>query len=42
MYDITKKESFKNLNRWIEEAKNYSNDNTLLFLVGNKFDCENE
>ena len=42
MYDVTKKETFKNLNQWINEAKSYSNDNTLLFLIGNKADCEKE
>ena len=41
-YDITNKESFDNIQDWIDEVKNQSSKNTLLVLVGNKIDLENE
>jgi small GTP-binding protein len=42
VYDITDKESFVNVEKWLEETKKYANDNTLLILVGNKCDLEKE
>ena len=41
-YDITNKESFDNVEEWINEIKNQSSKDILLVLVGNKNDLENE
>jgi Ras-related protein Rab-2A len=38
VYDITRKETFENITKWLEEIKSYANENTLLVLVGNKTD----
>uniref|UniRef100_A0A1B6D0L9 Ras-related protein Rab-43 n=1 Tax=Clastoptera arizonana TaxID=38151 RepID=A0A1B6D0L9_9HEMI len=40
VYDITKRSSFLNLQRWIEEVRRYTASNVLLVLVGNKCDLE--
>ena len=37
-YDITKKETFKNVVRWTEDVKKYAPQNVLKILVGNKMD----
>ena len=39
IYDITNKESFKELKEfWVNEIKNFSSENVILGLVGNKYD----
>lgn len=40
VYDITKRSSFLNLQRWIEEVRRYTASNVILILVGNKCDME--
>ena len=40
VYDITDKESFKNIPTWLEEVKKYSPENAILVLIGNKTDME--
>ncbi|KAK9497662.1 hypothetical protein O3M35_004349 [Rhynocoris fuscipes] len=40
VYDITKRSSFVNLQRWIEEVRRYTASNVLLILIGNKCDLE--
>ena len=41
VYDVTRRESFDHLPRWLNEAKqNASNPNLVLMLVGNKADLE--
>ena len=42
VYDITNRESFSNINKWLDETKAYSNDKITSFLVGNKSDLENK
>ncbi|XP_037940209.1 ras-related protein Rab-43 [Teleopsis dalmanni] len=42
VYDITKRSSFSNLQKWIEEVRRYTASNVLLILVGNKCDLEEE
>ena len=42
VYDITKRESFNNINTWIEECKNQTAKTIFLVLVGNKSDLENQ
>jgi len=38
VYDVTNIESFRNLNRWMEQIKNYASKDTQLLIVGNKAD----
>jgi GTPase SAR1 family protein len=42
VYDITNRESFNNVNKWMDETKTYSNDKITAFLIGNKTDLENK
>lgn len=39
-YDVTNKESFNSVDKWIEDAKAIREDDVLLILVGNKADME--
>ena len=38
VYDITNKESFKNIEKWLSELKNLADQNVTIFLLGNKSD----
>jgi small GTP-binding protein len=38
VYDITNKDSFKNVLKWIEDCKNFSPKEILFVLIGNKCD----
>mmetsp|Transcript_17084 Transcript_17084/g.24506 ORF Transcript_17084/g.24506 Transcript_17084/m.24506 type:complete len:210 (-) Transcript_17084:235-864(-) len=40
VYDITRKETFEHLGSWLEDAKQHSNSNMTIILVGNKADLE--
>ena len=40
MYDITRRETFNHLTRWLEQARLNGNPNTSIMLVGNKSDLE--
>uniref|UniRef100_A0A7S3JSL2 Uncharacterized protein n=1 Tax=Aureoumbra lagunensis TaxID=44058 RepID=A0A7S3JSL2_9STRA len=40
VYDITRRETFKHLTRWLEEARQNSNSNMVVMLIGNKADLE--
>lgn len=40
MYDITRRESFNHLSRWLEEARQNGNPNMTIMLIGNKSDLE--
>lgn len=40
VYDITNRSTFANVDRWLSEIKKYSQDNVLIFLVGNKSDLK--
>ena len=43
MYDITKEQSFKNIEKWISEVKEHAEPDIVLMLVGNKLDiCQRE
>lgn len=42
MYDVTSRDSFDNIGKWLEETKNYANDKITLMLVGNKSDLEDK
>jgi Ras-related protein Rab-2A len=40
VYDITRRESFHHLSRWLEEAQQNGNPNMTIMLIGNKSDLE--
>lgn len=40
VYDITRRETFDHLARWLEEARQNSNSNMVVMLIGNKSDLE--
>jgi Ras-related protein Rab-1A len=40
VYDITDKESFKNIDTWMNEVEKHASDNVSRILVGNKNDME--
>ncbi|CAD8118261.1 unnamed protein product [Paramecium sonneborni] len=42
VYDITKRESYDNVARWMEEVKQNGNPKLSMLLVGNKGDLESE
>ncbi|XP_013407044.2 ras-related protein Rab-43-like [Lingula anatina] len=39
-YDITKKESFNNVSRWLEDVRKYAGGSIVKILIGNKSDLE--
>eukprot|EP00252_Welwitschia_mirabilis_P028110 TRINITY_DN9996_c0_g1_i1.p1 TRINITY_DN9996_c0_g1~~TRINITY_DN9996_c0_g1_i1.p1 ORF type:complete len:217 (-),score=45.93 TRINITY_DN9996_c0_g1_i1:154-804(-) len=41
VYDVTKRQSFDHVARWLEELRNHSDNNIVIMLVGNKCDLEN-
>ncbi|XP_051127495.1 ras-related protein Rab11D-like [Andrographis paniculata] len=41
-YDITKRKSFDHIPRWLEELRAHADDNTVMILVGNKSDLEDQ
>lgn len=40
VFDITKKDSFNSLNKWLSDAKNNSGEDTILVICGNKIDLK--
>ena len=42
LYDITDKDSFKNLNNWLIEIERNASKNVLRILIGNKYDLEDK
>lgn len=40
VYDITKRQSFDNVARWLEELRGHADKNIIIMLVGNKSDLE--
>lgn len=40
VYDITRRDTFKHLGRWLEEARQHSQSNMTIMLIGNKNDLE--
>ena len=42
VYDITKRESFENIDRWLSEFKKYSDPDFTVLLIGNKNDLKDE
>ena len=42
VYDISKKKSFENIDKWISQFKETADNNIYVLLIGNKCDLENE
>jgi len=40
VYDITRRDTFQHLGRWLEEAKQHAHENMVILLIGNKNDLE--
>jgi len=40
VYDITRRDTFKHLSTWLEEARQHSQSNMVIMLIGNKNDLE--
>lgn len=38
VYDITNRDSFNNVSKWLDETKSYANDKITVMLVANKTD----
>jgi len=42
VYDITRRRTFEELDRWINEFRAVTGDNTSITLIGNKIDLEDQ
>ncbi|KAM0067550.1 Ras-related protein Rab11D [Helianthus debilis subsp. tardiflorus] len=42
VYDITKRQSFDHIPRWLEELRNHADKNIIIILIGNKCDLEDQ
>jgi len=40
VYDITRRSTYNHLNSWLSDAKNLTNPNTVIYLIGNKADMD--
>ena len=40
LYDLSDKNTFNSLNKWLKEIRNYAPKNTVVIIVGNKVDLE--
>ena len=40
VFDLTKKETFKNIEVWLEDTKNFGNQEMVMIIVGNKSDLK--
>ncbi|KAF2293620.1 hypothetical protein GH714_003433 [Hevea brasiliensis] len=40
VYDISKRQSFDHIAKWLEELREHADNNTIIMLVGNKSDLE--
>ena len=40
VYDITHKESFDKVNKWLHELKEFADKDIVICIAGNKSDCE--
>ena len=38
VYDITKKQTFENIQRWLRELRDHADSNIVIMMVGNKSD----
>ncbi|KAH8507740.1 hypothetical protein H0E87_010046 [Populus deltoides] len=42
VYDITKRQTFDHIPRWLEELRSHANKNIVIILIGNKSDLEDQ
>jgi len=42
VYDVTRRESFENLSLWLSDCRKYSNQNIVVYVIGNKTDLEDQ
>lgn len=42
VYDITKRQSFDHIPRWLEELRGHADKNIVIILIGNKSDLEDQ
>ena len=42
VYDITRRQTFNHLEAWLTDATNHASPNTVIFLIGNKADLEDQ
>ena len=42
VYDITKKDSFQNIDKWIQDLKEFGEEDAAILIVGNKCDLEDK
>ena len=40
VYDVTRRSTYNHLNSWLTDARNLTNPNTVILLIGNKCDLE--
>ncbi|CAD5229973.1 unnamed protein product [Bursaphelenchus okinawaensis] len=40
VYDVTRRSTYNHLSSWLADAKNLTNPNTVIFLIGNKSDMD--
>jgi len=40
VYDITRRSTYQHLQSWLNDARNLTNPNTVIFLIGNKSDLD--
>jgi len=42
VYDMTRRSTYNHLSSWLTDARNLTNPNTVIFLIGNKCDLESQ
>ncbi|XP_040573526.1 ras-related protein Rab-14 isoform X1 [Lepeophtheirus salmonis] len=42
VYDVTRRHTYNHLSSWLTDARNLTNPNTVIFLIGNKCDLEGQ
>lgn len=42
VYDVTKRDSFENINKWLYEVKSHSHERVEVVLIGNKNDMKDK
>uniref|UniRef100_A0A0K0EUG8 Ras-related protein Rab-14 n=2 Tax=Strongyloides TaxID=6247 RepID=A0A0K0EUG8_STRVS len=42
VYDVTRRTTFNHLSSWLQDARNLTNPNTVIFLIGNKSDLDEQ
>eukprot|EP01095_Lingulamoeba_sp_RSL-Kostka_P002926 TRINITY_DN1383_c0_g1_i2.p1 TRINITY_DN1383_c0_g1~~TRINITY_DN1383_c0_g1_i2.p1 ORF type:complete len:211 (+),score=69.69 TRINITY_DN1383_c0_g1_i2:43-675(+) len=42
VYDVTRRETFNHLTDWLTDARNMTNPNTIIMLIGNKSDLDSK